>query len=99
MPQSEAPERIWAWRWDLPYQKHHQIACWAEDKEGTEPSDDMPVSGLALFIRADIADAEIARLRARVAELEEALEEIAEHDTGALAGVAYTAKLALRQTP
>ena len=44
------------------------------------------------YVRADIVQA----LTAERDRLREALEDIADHDTGATAGLAYTAKIALK---
>ncbi len=68
-------------------------------RNGGLPSGNYPKHDLVEYVRADVAEREAAArieaLEAEVARLRGALEEIAEYDTGATAGLAYTARAAI----
>jgi hypothetical protein len=72
MPLSEAPERIWLTHEHDASRLYRVFRASSLDHN----NDDGSPSDYPEYTRADIADAEIARLRARVAELEEALRQL-----------------------
>ena len=104
MPQSEAPERIVAWRLG-----NFAVGHWASEKVYLAALEEngIRINKAKTYTDADIADAEIARLRARVAELEAALRLYSCHDgcnecpeeKRAEVGCGWTARAVLEETP
>ena len=96
MPQSEAPERIVAWRLG-----NFAVGHWASEKVYLAALEEIGIrtNKAKTYTDADIADAEIARLRARVAELEEAMRKIIDLPWEYPEGPQSVAMDAMRETP
>ena len=85
---NKMPDRIWA----TPYDSDMDGGTYCDAAERpTSPNHDA-----WCYVRADI----VQELTAERDRLRATLEDIADHDTGATAGLAYTAKIALKgETP
>ena len=94
---SDEVEDLVGWLLDWPYQGETM----AEEaavliKQLTAERDRLRVSNMQMLGDIAVALGRIEALTAERDRLRAALEDIADHDTGATAGLAYTAKIALK---